>query len=36
MTSTFGFDEEANASAGTARATASEPKNARRNGPFTL
>src|SRR6266480_793010 len=37
MTSTFGFVEEpANASAGTARNTASELKNARRIGAFTV
>src|SRR5262249_38022308 len=36
MTRTRGFEAEARASAGTARARASEPKNARRNGPFTV
>src|SRR5919108_787946 len=36
MTSTRGFEGAASASAGTARARASEPKNARRHGPFTV
>src|SRR5437762_8582780 len=36
MTRTFGFAEAPRASAGMARARASEPKNARRIGPFTV